>query len=917
MIGQGARRVVLISAVGAFAMVALAGPVLATPGSQGTDTAIPLTSSAASASGRGEFADLRVTVNQTKKLTNQAVSVTWTGGVPTLSGTTNFSSNYMQLMQCWGDDDGTVPENPGPAPENCIFGANQRNGAFLPEGEAWSRVISRSFDETFDETLGALDRAGKVWRPFVPADGRPAVGVHTDYDCRPNVTSCSPWINGYFNQVTSNEVVASRTFADGTGAELFEAHTALESSGLGCGLPVQTTADGSKKLPQCWLVVVPRGAPAVENAGTIFTSRPGVGTSTSPLAPSAWANRIAIPLDFISLESPCSINDSARRIAGTDVGVAAVAAWQPALCQGEGLPPFTYSSISDDTARQQLARGTTGMIAVGRPYASQDGLDPKNPIVFSPLAVSGLTIGFTYERNTRAEPTPEEAALATVRLADLNLTPRLVAKLLSQSYNGQVPANQRPEGFDWLTSNPNTLANDQDFIRFNPEFESYRADTKEFSGLSLPSGNSDAAVTVWEWILADPEAAAWLAGAPDEWGMRVNPWYSTDAAVNPGPGPFAPTVPNSFPKADPYCYQAPSFITSKEIIPPPLCYQDWSPYARNLAETARTARVAFDGAKININPFADENLRSWTSDVPQDPGRRAVLSLTDTPSATKFGLQQARLSRAGDNGAERTFIAPDTASMTAGVEAMKDRDSTGILQPDQTAVSPGAYPLTMLTYAAYAPLSLTAEERVDYAGFLEFSAGKGQIPGFERGQLPAGYVPLTTELQAEAFLGASLMRTLLEVEEAPSTTTTAPTTTEPVTSIVTSVGSGGSTFTPTPQFPQSPTFTPTPQFNTPSPSQSPSFPQTPAVETATGPADVVDSVVDDEPSAVVDSGDIAANPGPAVSATVIKRREILTPEVGTGINRLAFPIAGFIAALGVLVAYEITKRPRRLPAVPQ
>jgi hypothetical protein len=222
----------------------------------------------------------------------------------------------------------------------------------------------------------------------------------------------------------------------------------------------------------------------------------------------------------------------------------------------------------------------------------------------------------------------------------------------------------------------------------------------------------------------------------------------------------------------------------------------------------------------------------------------------------------------------------------------------------------------MLTYAAYAPLSLTAEERVDYAGFLEFSASKGQIPGFERGQLPIGYVPLTTELQAEAFLGATLMRTLVEAPT-PETTTTTTTTTDPVTSIVPSVGSGGSTFTPTPQFSQSPTFTPTPQFNVPAPNQSPSFPQAPAAGTTTVPAGVVDSVVDDETSAVVDSGDIAVNPGPAVSASEIKRRRILTPELGTGVNRLAFPIAGFVAAIGVLVAYEITKRPRRLLAVPQ
>ncbi len=59
--------------------------------------------------GRGAFADLEITVNQTKNLTNQAVSVTWTGATPTIdSGGSRFGENYLQIFQCWGDDDGTI-----------------------------------------------------------------------------------------------------------------------------------------------------------------------------------------------------------------------------------------------------------------------------------------------------------------------------------------------------------------------------------------------------------------------------------------------------------------------------------------------------------------------------------------------------------------------------------------------------------------------------------------------------------------------------------------------------------------------------------------------------------------------------------------------------------------------------------------
>ncbi len=66
----------------------------------------------------------------------------------------------------------------------------------------------------------------------------------------------------------------------------------------------------------------------------------------------------------------------------------------------------------------------------------------------------------------------------------------------------------------------------------------------------MPSGRSDLAVRLWEYVLSDPEAKAWLDGEADDWGMNVNPWYSTNPEVNPtGSGLALPA--ESFPKADP------------------------------------------------------------------------------------------------------------------------------------------------------------------------------------------------------------------------------------------------------------------------------------------------------------------------------------------------------------------------------
>jgi hypothetical protein len=52
--------------------------------------------------GIGEFANLKVRVSQTKNLINQAVTVSWTGGHPTLPSSGDFGVNYLQIMQCWG-----------------------------------------------------------------------------------------------------------------------------------------------------------------------------------------------------------------------------------------------------------------------------------------------------------------------------------------------------------------------------------------------------------------------------------------------------------------------------------------------------------------------------------------------------------------------------------------------------------------------------------------------------------------------------------------------------------------------------------------------------------------------------------------------------------------------------------------------
>lgn len=860
-------------------------------GDAGIDTSLPETDSAVTVSGRGSFSELEVTVNQTEDLVNQAVSITWEGGAPTVAAPSRFGANYLQIMQCWGEDDGAVPSNPGPPPEQCVAGASNAvyggipGGLFPSASFSPTRVIAKGSWPNFDPEVGYLDPdTTLVWRTFRAVDGT-EVKAHTNPDFNPEVQGGNFWQNPFFNIVTTNEIAGARTGPNGTGAELFEVHTGLESSGLGCGQAVQPTAGGGKEIPKCWIVVVPRGDALDEDVGTPFeTTAEQDGVVTSPLAPAAWANRIAIPLEFTPVDSQCDIDAEQRRIDGSELAVGAVSSWQPALCESGDLPPFAYGAVNDDRVRQSVLNpvpGGSGMGVLSRPV-DPDLLSPTSPIVYAPLTASGVVIGFNVERRPHFSADADHQALAGVRVAEINLTPRLVAKLLTQSYREQVAIQGvvPDDDYEWVEDNPAHLAKDPDFLRFNPEFEKLEiAAGKNFGGLMLAVGNSDAARMVWEWIFADPEAAAWLDGQPDEWDMVANPAYATSAEENTQGIPFGDPVPTSFPKSEPYCYQAPGQGDGGAVVPPPLCGTDWLPYASTLRDAARLTRAADDGAKVVNNSFALTPDQVWKRDIPQVIGARAFLSLTDSASAAQYGLQVARLSRAGDDGDGRDFVAPDEEGLAAGIDAMTANAEKDVREPDPTADAEGAYPLTALTYAAVAPLALDAAAREDYAAFLEYAVGAGQELGTERGQLPAGYAPLPDALVTQAEAAADAIRTLQPPKE-DEPPVVEPPAAEP----------------------------PAPETTAVDP---PAPPSPPATRPSSGRSSLDVAIDDLTPVVSLPEPEPAVSIGEEPAAPTVKGPKVLTPFLAVARSRWALPVLAALMLLAALGALEITKRPRR------
>ena len=167
-------------------------------------------STAATQHGTGAFTDLTVTVSQTEHLRNQVVTVSWTGGTPTSAN--GFRSDYLQIMQCWGDE-------AAPVREKCQFGAD------------WQSLDQYS-GNTKRRTIQNLATISDPNEEIVPELGQsqyiPFQGVGGTIVTDPNK-------NDLFNIYDTNELAYSRTAADGTGTAFFEVQTQAQSAGPGSG----------------------------------------------------------------------------------------------------------------------------------------------------------------------------------------------------------------------------------------------------------------------------------------------------------------------------------------------------------------------------------------------------------------------------------------------------------------------------------------------------------------------------------------------------------------------------------------------------------------------------------------------------------------------------------------------------------
>ncbi|PZQ90775.1 MAG: hypothetical protein DI534_06170 [Leifsonia xyli] len=709
--------------------------------------------------------DLAVTVSQTSNLVAQGIRVSWKGGKKsTTPSSGNGGTNFLQIFMCWGDDP-TDPTRPDRT--TCQYGGANTPGATR---DAFRNMTIDEIPEE-DQPYSALTAVSFLppftGIPFVGRDGKRVDGIKTDPVTKAKTIDETVNLNAnqYFTAYSTNEIPWAGSGDNGTGAVSFEVQTAAQSSGLGCGNAVvqgNVTTGAS-----CWLVILPRGVS--DNGASTITQ--------SGLFIDSWRHALSVKLGFEPIGNRCPQGAAERQLAGSELVSLAVNSWQPAVCNQSGASVYSLLTMSESDATSAAATAQGAPLALTSYPLKTEGTDP---LQYAPIALTGVTIAVAIDR--RPDPFKDLPAdyldAARTPFTKVNLTPRLLAKLLTGSYRSSLPNGADTSHLP--AANPDTVTKDKEFLAINdPEWAAQDLSGPAIADVMVPQGRSDAARAVWAYIASDPDARDFMASKPDSNGMVVNPWYSTDASKNPSGSAFSLDR-DDFPKADPV-----------EVTPPntgPVNMVTWRPYSNDLGTVAYLT-LRGDGQTLGLwDPYSFPPKYGKGSRML--PGGQAVLGLTDTAAAARYQVVTASMRNPAG-----VFVAPSKAGMLAAAAAMTGVNAAGrvvgfVPVTPAAKAATDAYPLTLPVYAAANPAESDAALRTGYAAFIRYAVSTaGQTLGTEVGQLPEGYAPIPAAWATAANAAAATIA-------AGGTGTTNPPASQPSSS---NSGSGGFSNSGTPE----------------------------------------------------------------------------------------------------------------------
>jgi hypothetical protein len=605
------------------------------------------------------------------------------------------------------------------------------HGTTVAGPRMWDPAHNRKFAQhstvTVSQTAHLTNQMVHVsWTGFTPSSSVLYDQTSTDYpvmvtECRSAhprfLTQCygadNGGVQGAFGPFGPMNTAYATTTSKGTGQLDIQILTTAENQFLGCGVH-----------HMCSLVIVPaQGGDTLSSPPRCRDHSIDVGGTdlgqfafSSQTGSCSWRQRIIVPLRFVPAPTTCTIKNASFSAIGSPMLLRAMNQWRAGLCAVSNPMALTFNAaITEPSAIADLPSGLGDIALTTRPGPAH--LNSSKTYAYAPIAISSVAVAYWIDKPSNGQP-----------VRNLKLNPRLLAKLLTQSYNfensgcghGKPPPRIGCDGA--VDNNPFSLFVDTEFKRLNPAVQPPIGAGSVFQVPTVMSGHSDMTAEVTRWIANNPAGMGFMRGQFDPWGMHVNTnylglKYPIDSFTSQDSYPlFAHKYSPVFPLSLVASYQA----------------QNWEP---------GTA-------------WEKDQLGNFPKDPIEVPGSRALFAVVDYGDAAAFRFPVARILNHSGH-----YVAPSARSMTAAIPSLRGVGGNRITQRvNYTKQSAGAYPLTMVIYAMVPTSGEKPAKAASIARFLDYVVSRGQRPGVLPGDLAPGYLPLTAKMRAQTLRAATLVR---------------------------------------------------------------------------------------------------------------------------------------------------------------
>ena len=334
------------------------------------------------------------------------------------------------------------------------------------------------------------------------------------------------------------------------------------------------------------------------------------------------------------------------------------------------------------------------------------------------MAVSGFAISYLID-GANGQP-----------YTHLRLTPRLLAKLLTESYPGDLCVKQDDPD---LSHNPLNITDDPEFIALNPGITQGVDASEAASELMSISSDSDVIEALTSYINADPTARAWLNGTPDQWGDGREPGLQGDPAAGE---PVAAALDVRAHRPLPLGSERLPLPQPRPLPPADLGAAAHS-RGRQLEHAVRHRQL--DHALLADRRHVRSG-RSWWRWAARRPAYRFLIGVTPLADTQRYLLQTRPLQTTAG-----TFVGPRDQSLEAATNLLHPDPTTGpgpsrtrrSRAPPGRRPTPGRWSSTPRCPRAGSPRRPPATSPRGSAS----PATSGQTPGLGVGRHPARLPP--------------------------------------------------------------------------------------------------------------------------------------------------------------------------------